>query len=334
MSLLLAFTTQQKFGFFVVVVLTMGWAVYLLTHLKKEGNPPPGAEMELAPNRRPYFDDDELEGPRLDRALAAGLVLMIITAVGLPLYWAREPSRQDGAVRGFDDRAAGRGLILFQPAGSDVPEGNVGHFGCGKCHGSVGQGGSTTFVMPDPLDETKPPREVLWEAPALNTVMLRYRPEEVRTILVYGRPQTPMPPWGVDGGGPMNDQQIDDLVAYLDSIQLTPEEVREQNLEQYGTDGKKLFDGMCARCHTEGWSIGEAGVEGGGAYGPNLREGVTVRQFPDPTLHEEFISEGAEYAKPYGLRGVGGDEGGGMPGFGRMLTKEQIEAIVEYERSL
>lgn len=334
MRLLLAFTTQQKFGFFAVVILVLGWAVYLLTHLRKEGTPPPGSEMELAPNRRPYFDDDGMEGPRLDKALAAGLVLMIITAVGLPLYWAREPSRQEGAIRGFDNRAAGRGLILFQPAGSDIPEGNVGHFGCGGCHGSEGQGGSTKYVMADPIDETKPPREVTWQAPPLDTVLLRYSPEELKKILVYGRANTPMPAWGVAGGGPMNAQQIDDLVAYIQSIQLSPEKVRERNLDEFGTDGQKLFDGLCARCHTQGWSIGEPGLSGGGAFGPSLRDGSTVRQFPDPQTHVDFITEGAEYAKPYGVRGVGGDEAGGMPGFGQMLTKEQIEAIVEYERGL
>lgn len=327
-------TTQQKFGFFVVVVLTLGWAAYIVTHLKKEGTPPPGAEMELAPNRKPYLDDEALEGHRLDRALLGGLVLMVIVAVGLPLYWAREPSRQEGAVRGFDERAAGRGLVLFQPSGSPIPEGNVGSFGCGACHGTQGQGGSTTYVMPDPLDANKPPREVTWQAPALDTVLLRYSAEEVKAILVYGRANTPMPAWGIEGGGPMNDQQIDDLIAYLESIQLDPEEVRKASLAEFGTDGTKLFEGFCSRCHTQGWSIGEPDVPGGGAFGPNLRDGETVRQFPDEKLQREFIAEGAEYAKPYGLRGVGGDEGGGMPGFGKMLTAEQIEAIVEYERSL
>ncbi len=332
--MLAAFTSQQKFGFAVVVILTLGWAAYILTHLKREGTPPPGAEMELAPNRKPYFDDDALEGHRLDRALLGGLVLMVIVAVGLPLYWAREPSRQEGAVRGFADRAAGRGLVLFQPSGSPIPEGNIGHFGCGGCHGTEGQGGSTTYVMPDPLDATKPPREVTWAAPALNTVLLRYSPEEVTQVLVYGRANTPMPAWGVKGGGPMNDQQIEDLVAYLQTIQLKPEEVRKASLAEYGTDGAKLFDGFCSRCHTLGWSIGEPETPGGGAFGPNLRNGETVSQFPDKKTHVDFITEGGEYAKPYGLRGVGGDEGGGMPGFGKMLTKEQIEAIVDYERQL
>ena len=334
MTTLFALNNYQKLGFATAVLLVLGWLFYLFGYLRKEDTPPPGAEMELAPNRRPYFDDEGLEGPRLDRALLGGLALMVVTAVGLPLYWAREPSRQAGAVRGFDNRAAGRGLVLFQPSGSPIPEGNIGHFGCGGCHGVQGQGGVAAYVMPDPLDPNKPPREVQWAAPPLDTVLLRYSTDELKSVLVYGRANTPMPAWGVEGGGPMNDQQITDLIAYIESIQLDPEEVRKRNLAEFGTDGAKLFDGFCSRCHTEGWSIGEPGIPGGGAYGPSLREGATLRQFPDPTTHVEFITEGAEYAKPYGIRGLGGDEGGGMPGFGRMLTKEQIEAIVEYERGL
>lgn len=334
MTTLLALNNFQKLGVATAVLLVVGWLFFLLGYFRKEDNPPPGAEMELAPNRRPYFDDEGLEGPRLDRALLWGLILMVITAVGLPLYWAREPSRQEGAERGFDERAAGRGLVLFQPAGSPIPEGNIGHFGCGGCHGVEGQGGVADYVMADPLDPEKPPREVQWVAPPLDTVLLRYTEEQLEAVLVYGRANTPMPAWGVEGGGPMNDQQITDLIAYIKSIQLEPEEVRERNLAEFGTDGAKLFDGFCSRCHTEGWSIGEPGIPGGGAYGPSLRDGATLRQFPDPQLHIDFVTEGVEYAKPYGLRGLGGDEGGGMPAFGKMLTPEQIEAVVEYERGL
>src|ERR671912_564360 len=39
------------------------------------------------------------------------------------------------------------------------------------------------------------------------------------TAIQKGRPPTPMPTWGVRYGGPMNDQQITDLVNYLLSIQ-------------------------------------------------------------------------------------------------------------------
>jgi mono/diheme cytochrome c family protein len=337
MSLLLAVNTQQKLGIATVVLLLIGWVAYILSHLRRPDAPPPGSEIELAPNRRPYFDDEALEGPRLDRVLFGGLALMIIVAVGLPLYWAFEPGRQAGAMRGFDDRAAKRGFLLFQPADSPVPAGNVGHFGCGGCHGTQGQGGVTTYSLSDPLDPSKPPRQVQWKAPALNTVLLRYSDDQVHSVLVYGRPNTPMPPWGVAGGGPMNDQQISDLIAYLHSIQLDPKKVQQESLQTYGTDGAKIFDGMCARCHTKGWSYGEPDVQGGGAFGPSLVDGATVRQFPavgGDDGHVSFVSKGVEFGKAYGVRGVMGNESGGMPHFGAVLTPEQVQAVVDYERSL
>ncbi|HVL91747.1 MAG TPA: cytochrome c [Acidimicrobiales bacterium] len=330
----LAATTQQKLGLATVVILVIGWAIYILINLKDRRAEPLGSEMELAPNRRPYFNDETLEGRRLDRSLVGGLVLMVIVAVGLPVYWANEPSRQEGAIRGFDHRAARRGFVLFQPSDSPVPAGNIGHFGCGGCHGTAAQGGSTTFSVPDPIDPSLPSRQVTWRAPALDTVLLTYSEDEVRSVLVFGRANTPMPPWGVLGGGPMNDQQINDLIAYLASIQRNPDEVRIENFTEFGTDGPKLFDAFCARCHTQGWAYGEPEQPGGGAYGPSLAGGATVRQFPRVELHTEFIAEGAEYAKPYGVRGLGGDEGGGMPGFANVLTEAQIKAIVDYERSL
>ena len=142
----------------------------------------------------------------------------------------------------------------------------------------------------------------------------------------------------------MNAQQISDLVAYLDSITLTPDEAKARALEEATTqarldggsasDGATLFKTNCARCHTQGWSYGEPGVQGGGAFGPNLTNGVTLTQFPDEETMIEFITNGSEFGKPYGTRGQGGNEGGGMPGFGMVLTAEQIAAIVEYERGL
>jgi mono/diheme cytochrome c family protein len=44
-----------------------------------------------------------------------------------------------------------------------------------------------------------------------------------------------------------------------------------------------------------------------------------------------FIQAGSEYGKKYGTQGQGS---GRMPGFGSVLTEEQIKAIVEYVRSL
>ena len=338
--MLLAATTQQRLGLAVVVILFLAWLGYIVTQLGRSPAPV-GTEIELAPNRKAYFDDDALEGPRLTKYLWIGLVLLAITAIGLPLYWVKEPGRQVGAEEGFDGRAVKRGRTLFLPTSS--PEHGL-HFGCADCHGLDGSGGVARYTITDYLGRQ---REVAWKAPSLNDIRSRYpRPEsstghdEVRKTIVYGRPNTPMPAWGVEGGGPMNDQQVDDLVAYIESLQLKPSELKK-GAEQYGTDGAALFDAFCARCHTKGWSYDEPEVRGGGAYGPNLTNGDTVRQFPDVADMIDFIAAGSQYEKPYGVRGVGtgrmpgfGDRGEGATKVNGLLTEAQIQAIVEYERSL
>src|SRR5438105_4680685 len=121
-SRVIATTTQQKLGAAVAVLLVVGWAIYIVGQLvRRRRDEPPGSEIELAPNRRPYFQDDALEGPRLERALFYALILLVLTAIGLPLYWSHEPSRQKGAATAKETASAGRGFLMFQPADSPFP---------------------------------------------------------------------------------------------------------------------------------------------------------------------------------------------------------------------
>jgi mono/diheme cytochrome c family protein len=339
MNGLLLASAVERAGWFIGLATILAMVVYfVITFRTRDADEPLGSEIELAPNRKPYFDDDALEGRRLERALGWALVLLVISAIGPLVYWLNEPTRQAGAVDEFDRKAVERGRKLFLP--TDAPE-HGAHFGCATCHGPQGQGGVTKFTITDYLGANQ---AVEWKAPAVDTALLKFSPDEVKTILTYGRANTPMPAWGIEGGGPMNAQQITDLVAYLDSLKLTPDEARDRAAEEAATqagldggaasDGATLFKTNCARCHTKGWSYGEPDVMGGGAFGPNLTGGVTLRQFPDVDLMIEFVSNGSEFGKPYGTRGQGGNEGGGMPGFASILTKEQIKAIVDYERGL
>ena len=339
MTELLVASAVERAGWFIGAATVVAMVVYfVVTFRTRDDDEPLGSEIELAPNRKPYFDDEALEGPRLERALGWALVLLVIAAIGPLVYWLNEPSRQAGAVAEFDAKAVERGRQLFLP--TDSPE-HGAHFGCATCHGAQGQGGVTNYTL---TEEDGSIRTVVWQAPAVDTALLKFSPEEVKTILIYGRANTPMPAWGIEGGGPLNDQQITDLVAYLDSLKLTKQEAQKRALEEATTqaklddldpdDGEVLFKTNCARCHTNGWSYGEPEEMGGGGFGPNLTNGATTRQFPDVESMIEFITNGSEYGKPYGARGQGGNEGGGMPGFGSILTPEQIEAIIEYERGL
>ena len=107
---------------------------------------------------------------------------------------------------------------------------------------------------------------------------------------------------------------------------------------QFASYGEALFNldlasgaYSCARCHTAGWSWGDPGVAGQGAFGWNLTGGAVATHFPNESDMIDFIKNGSELGAKYGTQGQGS---GRMPGFGRMLTDEQIEAIVDYVRSL
>lgn len=94
-----------------------------------------------------------------------------------------------------------------------------------------------------------------------------------------------------------------------------------------------LFNAFCARCHTPGYSAGVpfTGATGAGAWGPSLRDGRAVVQFPDAADHLAFAIGGSKNATKYGVRGIGR---GWMPAFGFTLSEADLELIVKFERTL
>lgn len=75
----------------------IGWVIYYFAN-HSAAKAEVGSEIELAPNRRPYYDDETLEGSRLTRVNFLAFLLLITMVIGLPLYWILEPGRQAGAV--------------------------------------------------------------------------------------------------------------------------------------------------------------------------------------------------------------------------------------------
>jgi mono/diheme cytochrome c family protein len=365
--MVLGTTIQQSVAYVLVAILAAGAVVWLLANMRR-ARPEIGAELELAPNRKPYYDDEGMEGKRLDAFGAWALVAITIVAVGLPLYWLVEPGRQEGAVAYFDQTFVKRGERLYATTAN-------GGFNCAGCHGGVA-GGNVTYTLTDPV--TKKIRQVSWKAPSLDDVALRMTDEQLVEVLTYGRPYSPMPAWGIAGGGPLNEQQIDNLVAYLKSVAITAKEAKEraegsvaaelailrdpqgalatarsavadatdtdtrlaaqaevsriESIIEYGqpaTEGAALFNLNCARCHTTGYSYGEAQAPGAGAFGPSLYN--VLSQFALKEDHVDFVAAGKEFGERYGAQGK---SSGRMPYFGQVLTAEQIEAIVDYEREL
>lgn len=354
----------------ITLLVTAGWVFYYFLN-RSASNPELGSEVEMAPNRKPYYSDEELEGPRLERMQVFAFLLLVVVVIGLPMYWWFEPSRQAGAVEGKQDKFESWGSGLFASTAD-------GGFNCAGCHGGMKAGGGVApFTVTNPQNGEI--QAVSWAAPALDTIYYKFDKSEVEFILNYGRPFSPMSAWGAPGGGPMTTQQIETLQYYLRSIQVQPigclgdapafnpstfkvcdggQLPGEQRAEIDGAvaqasqklvaDGKypntqaamgeavfnlNIASGAysCARCHTQGWSYGQPGVSGQGAYGWNLTAGSVNSHFANVQEIVNFIGAGSVFGARYGQQGQGS---GRMPGFANLLTPEQLRAVIDYTRSL
>jgi mono/diheme cytochrome c family protein len=263
-----AASTVQAIGTVIALLAVVSVLVYAAFNVRA-GRKEVGSELELAANLKPYLNDDELETRKLDRALTAGLAGLVLVGVGLPAYWLGEPGRHEGAEEQFASVFESRGEEIYTEGAQ-----------CNACHGPEGVGGVASHTILDADNEFV--AQVNWKAPALDTVLLRYDRDEVYYILEYGRPFSPMPAWGEGGGGPLTEQQLENIIDYLASIQLTSDESKDAVETQLRTElglgedeeidytdlatGEALFNlgrkdnfaggaYACGRCHTRGWSI-------------------------------------------------------------------------------
>jgi mono/diheme cytochrome c family protein len=165
------------------------------------------AGSSAPPSRRPGPTDEALEGPLLERFQIAGVALTVFLAVLLPFLYLREPVRQKAAASKEMSESVRLGQATFEEF-------------CARCHGPDAQGGVVKRYVTPGVKGAKP-ADV--QAPNLHEIYSRHPDEDVATVawttIQKGRPPSPMPTWGVRYGGPMNDQQITDLVNYLLTIQ-------------------------------------------------------------------------------------------------------------------
>jgi mono/diheme cytochrome c family protein len=206
---LAAATTQRAIGWVIFALAIVGFIVYVLFNLRA-GKREVSSEIELAANRKPYLPDDELETKKLERSLLFALGMLALIAVGLPFYWLREPARQANADEGFDSRSTSRGATLYADQ-------------CQQCHGPGGAGGVREVALTDENGDFV--AMVNWKAPALTAVLSRFEESEILQVLNHGRNGV-MPAFGAPNG-PFTTQQLDDLIHYMRSIQVSEDVLRE-----------------------------------------------------------------------------------------------------------
>src|SRR5262245_13578461 len=123
----------------------VGFIVFRVVSIRRSPETPPA-------NLTPFLDDDALEGRRLERVLGWSLIMGMIIAVALPVYFIVEPDRQARAKAAFLERSIERGAVLFANKASPNYDSTLSLL-CADCHGDDGTGGTASFVLQPEADK-------------------------------------------------------------------------------------------------------------------------------------------------------------------------------------
>jgi mono/diheme cytochrome c family protein len=181
----------------------------------------PGRKPDIPQAMRPGPADETLERAKVVSLPGWGTLFVLFFTLWIPFTWLNEPTVNVADEVEAVERSVERGSRWFQVSSEENPTG----FGCARCHGANAEGGTVSFTTPD--GEVVPEYPV----PPLVNVCERLTIEgagQIRDTIMQGRqPNTPMPSWSIRFQGAMNDQQIQDLINYLLTIQNVPENVNK-----------------------------------------------------------------------------------------------------------
>lgn len=123
-----------------------------------------------------------------NRWMRWGLILMAIMVLAFPIYRLTEPGQRADAAGERSAELAAQGKELYAVS-------------CTGCHGQEARGGLA--------------------APTLNSkeFLQSAVDEQIRSIIATGVPGTTMSPYSLDFGGPLTQEQIVALAAYLRSLE-------------------------------------------------------------------------------------------------------------------
>jgi mono/diheme cytochrome c family protein len=152
--------------------------------------------------------------------------------------------------------------------------------------------------------------------------------EFLRQSITEGRPGTFMPTWGEDLGGPLSEQDVDDIITYIETWGTASEPVLPPprppdedippvtEVDGDPNEGALIFAENCVACH---------GEQGEGSIGETL-----AKEFPS--------AEPGAYVISAVTNGIGDSEDSGMPAWGEEnggpLSEDDIQNVAAYVLSL
>jgi len=172
---------------------------------------------------------------------------------------------------------------------------------CSPCHGALGEGG---------INPTNP-NDII--APISSAEYLKTRDDlTLRSIIALGQPNFGMSAFSTDSGGPLDEEEIDAIVAFMRLWEDNPpvDMPPEVTVETLSLDGAAIYGEICAQCH---------GDNGEGIVGPSLVDRSFQSKNTDQDIFESINL---------------GHEATAMIGWGDILSSEQIQDLVRFIREL
>jgi cbb3-type cytochrome c oxidase subunit III len=208
--------------------------------------------------------------PLISLAFALTVAILIL----FQLYIFNEPNRISTVMAHDNMVAVSAGQTIFQN-------------NCTLCHGDNGEGTRGRPALNDKhfLDSTND--------------------DVIFSVISSGVPNTEMPAWNQSHGGPLTDEDIQNVVAFLRAWQPTAPDRSNTPPEGDLTRGRSLYANICAVCH---------GANGEGtAQGLALNDATKLTQFDD-SWYRDAINNGRPAQ--------------GMPTWGTVLSPQQVSDVI------
>ena len=174
------------------------------------------------------------------RLKSLGVLILTALAVGIMLFWLTDGMRKEAIAAEPEEELLHFGEIIFSDDSTEPAAA-----GCAQCHGEDGTGGGEGAPVVGPNLHSRSLADKLRVNPNYVELAVTYG-----GVVVSGNVNSAMPAWGHQVGGPLNEQQIEAVVALVESwaaeaAEQPVEEVPdtpEAGAEVYATAG-------CATCH-------------------------------------------------------------------------------------
>jgi cytochrome c553 len=180
------------------------------------------ARPDIPVAMRPGPSDADLETPLLNKLQGWGVLLVVFFVIWVPMTWLFEPDRNLSQEQALLTNSIERGAADVQL----FTEENQGGIGCVRCHGPELHGSQIIDTSTGGVIQT----------PNLTTVCggpwtghpLIYSLNDIYATIEQGRGI--MPSWSIQFAGALDDQQINDIVNYIVSIQDTTQVTPAHNV--------------------------------------------------------------------------------------------------------